>query len=396
MVNLPLLWISALFYVALVSLLYVVSAVIVGTVFRSEVGLGRAWFTQAGRKRVILSALALPPLLALIPTGAGVTLRHLHTLYGMHTMYTAQTAPYAAFHAEQAAPLEHHAMACQRLFDRLALLGGLGMSGSVGQTVSILVGGAAWLLLVTGIFLTARLLWATLLLEKGIAPLLLPPSPRLAASLTRVSHSFPALSPARFFECAIPAAYSSVLGLLRARCVLSAPLVADAPDDELDAVVAHEASHLRSGDVYATFLVGLLNCVFFFLRPVRLLSSLWRESAELASDDAAVRATRNPLAMASAILRVSGIEAAPVRGRGLPAVALPFADAAACAPAKRVERLLDQAQRAGLPARTESRLEITLGWFATAVFAAVGLGLLLSSEVACVTHCALELVQQFV
>lgn len=383
-VNLSLLWISALFYVALVSALYVVSVLIVGGVFRLEAKLKQNWFTQSGRKRSILAALSLPPFLALLPTGAGVTLRHMHP-----------AAPYAAFHSEQAAPLAHHAMACQQLFDRLALLGGLGMGGNTGHAVSVLVGGAAWALLLAGLVLTGRLLWATLRLEKGISPLLSPPSPRLAASLLRVGRSFPKFSPSRFFECAIPAAYSSVLGLLQARCVLSAPLVASAPDDELDAVVAHEASHLRSGDVYATFLVGLLNCVFFFLRPVRFLSRLWRESAELASDDAAVRATRNPLAMAAAILRVSGIEtAAP--SRSLPAVALPFADESACAPAKRVERLLDQAQRAALPAAAETRLQVVLGWMATALFATVGLGLLLSSEVACVTHCALELVERFV
>ena len=384
MVNLPLLWISALFYVALASVLYVASVLLVGSIFRLEAKLKRNWLTQSGRKRVVLAALSLPPLLAVLPTGAGVTLRHMHA-----------AQPYVAFHAEEAAPLAHHAMACQQLFDRLALLGGLGVGGSTGLAVSILVGGAAWALLLAGLFFTSRLLWATLRLEKGITPLLAQPSPRLAASLSRVGRSFPMFSSSRFFECAIPAAYSSVLGLLQARCVLSAALVATAPDDELDAVVAHEASHLRSGDVYATFLVGLLNCVFFFLRPVRFLSRLWRESAELASDDAAVRATGNPLAMAAAILRVSGIET-PNMARNLPAIALPFSDESACAPAKRVERLLDQAQRATLPAVAETRLQVVMGWTATGIFAAVGLGLLLSSEVACVTHCALELVERFV
>lgn len=385
MVNLPLLWISALFYVALVSAFYVISSGIVWALFRFYGSHTKAGFlqTQAGRKRAILSALVLPPLLAVVPTAAGASLRHMH-----------HSGSEAAFQTvAEAAPLEHHAMACQQLFDRLTLLGGMGITGETGRLVSVVVGGGAWLLLVIGLFLAVRLLRASLRLEKGIEPLLTPPSDRLDKSLERVGRSFFRLAKPRFFECAIPAAYSSVLGLGKARCVLSAQFVSEAPCDELDAVVAHEASHLRSGDVAATFIVGLLNCVFFFLRPVRLLSRLWREAAELASDDAAVCATKNPLAMASAILRVSGV-ATPSVPSHLPAIALPFADEAACSPAKRVERLLDQAQRATLPPSAETPLQVAVGWAATTVFALVGVGLLVSSEVACVAHCSLELVQR--
>ena len=400
MVNLPLLWISALFYVALASALYVGSAGIAWAVLRIN-GRGKLpSLTQAGRKRVLLAGLLLPPVLAVVPTIAGATLRHMHT--GAQAMAAPRMAPsnagagspFGSFSPEQTVPLEHHAMACQQLFDRLALLGGLGMSGNLGRTVSIAVGGAAWLLVVAGLFLAARLLWATLRLERGIEPLLASPTPKLGNSLERVKRSCAALPRQRFFECAIPAAYSSVLGLWQARCVLSAQLVADAPDEELDAVVAHEGSHLRSGDVYATFLVGFLNCIFFFLRPVRLLSRLWREAAELGADDAAVRATRDPLAMASAILRVSGVKASLLPA-GLPAVALPFADEAACSPAKRVERLLNQAQKASLLPAAETHVQVAAGWIATGMFALVGVGLLLSSEAACVAHCALELVQHF-
>ena len=60
---------------------------------------------------------------------------------------------------------------------------------------------------------------------------------------------------------------------------------------EAIAIVAHEASHLRGRDVLSTFLVGSLNCLFFFLRPVRLLSRRWREATELACDAATVNTT---------------------------------------------------------------------------------------------------------
>jgi Zn-dependent protease with chaperone function len=201
----------------------------------------------------------------------------------------------------------------------------------------------------------------------------------------------PGLPARRFFECPIPPAYSSVLGFWRARCVLSQEFVASAPDEELDAVVAHEGSHLRAGDVRATFAVGVLDCLFFYLRPVRLLSRAWREAAELACDDAAVAATRKPLAMAAAILRASGVPVGATRfSRPLPAVALPFADEAACAPSIRVERLLAQAQQASLPAAREPRWQAALGWFTTLTLGGIGAGVLLSAEAACYAHCSLE------
>jgi len=399
-VNLPLLWISALFYVALASVMYVASFALVATMLRvNRARAARPFLAASGVKRVLLAALVLPPLLAVLPTIAGTTLRHLHggAASGMPPMTQGSgdhaANPYRVFAAaESGGPVAHHAASCQLLFDRLAALGGLGLSGDWGHAVSVAVGGAAWLLVIAGAFLAFRLVGATLRLESGIAPVLASPTPRLAGSLARVGRSVASLPRDRFYECALPAAYSSVLGLTRARCVLSSHLVAHSPNDELDAVVAHEASHLRSGDVYAAFAVGLLNCAFFFLRPVRQLGRWWREAAELASDDAAVRATRDPLALASAILRVSATPNAS--GSALPAVVLPFADETACFPAKRVERLLDQAQKATLAPLAETPLQIAAAWATTGVLGLVGAGLLLSSEAACVAHCALELVQR--
>ena len=55
----------------------------------------------------------------------------------------------------------------------------------------------------------------------------------------------------------------------------------------------------------AVALVGLLSCVFFYLRPVRLPARRWREETELACDATAVKVNGDPLAMAAAILRVT-------------------------------------------------------------------------------------------
>lgn len=359
MFNPSLLLVSALFFLALVSVLYVGAWLATNALSR------RASRSHAKAKRVWMTALVLPPLLALVPTALGATMRHLH----------------------DAAVLPHHNPGCRVVFTRLSALGNLGG----GETLGTFVSAAAWLLVLTGVFLLFRLVRATRRLEQGIAPFLRPPSPRLVRALERVAPALPGLPVGRFFECPLPAAYSSVLGFWRARCVLSQEFVAHTTEEELDAVVAHEGSHLRGRDVFATFLVGALNCLFFFLRPVRLLGRAWREAAELAADDAAVAATKRPLAMASAILKASGVPVG-VANVALPTVAIPFADEAACPPAKRVERLLAQAQHASLAPIVEGRAQVLGGWLATGVFAGIGAALLLSAEAACLSHCSLELV----
>jgi len=367
MLNPPLLLVSALFFLALASVLYVGAWLLVTALLR--IFWGR--ISHAAAKRVLVAGLVLPPLLAFLPTLSGATLRHIH-------------------HAAEAASRQHHSGFCRQMFVQAFEVGGMGEHGAAGQVVGALANVAAWLLIAVGLLLVFRLFLATLRLERGLAPYQSAPSPRLARALVRVGERLRGLPAHRFFECPIPSAYSSALGFWRPRCVLSRDFVASATDEELDAIVAHEASHLRGGDVQATFLAGMLNCLFFYLRPVRLLGRRWREEAELACDDQAVRVTRQPLAMASAILRASGV---PVGGTGvghrLPAVALAFADEAACAPSKRVERLLALAQQASPPATGDS-VRGVVGWLATAGLATFGAALLLSDESACFAHCSLE------
>lgn len=374
MLNPPLVLVSALFFLALVSVLYLTAWLLAMALLR----LGRGRLSHAGAKRVLMTALVLPPVLALLPTVSGATLRHMHDGGG--------------------GGAAHHTQGCRAMFEGFAALERFGGGGSA---ASILVNTATWGLLLVGAFLVARLVRATVRLERGILPFLNAPSARLAQSLKRVQAGMPRFPADRFFECPIPAGYSSVLGFLRARCVLSQAFVASASvsDEELDGVVAHEAGHLLGRDVGATFVAGVLNCLFFFLRPVRLLARQWRKAAELAADDAAVAATGNPLAVAAAILKVSG--SLPTSGSAaflttrLPAVTLPFADESACPPSVRVERLLAQAQRAAAFApQSESRLQIFGGWAATGALAALGAALLLSAEAACVSHCTLEAVSR--
>lgn len=362
-INPPLLLVSALFFLALSTALYVGSWLTATLILR----FGRARISHAAAKRILMTALVLPPIMAAIPTVSGATLKHSHI------------TPSA----------EHHSMACQQAYSHFMYLTSL--HGSVAAGVAM--NGLAWLTALLGVSLVIRLLVATTRLERGLAPYLSGPSEKLTRVLTVVSERMPRLRTGQFYECAIPAASSSVFGFLRVRCVLSRDFVQAATDEELVAVVAHEASHLRSNDVWATLLVGALNCLYFAVRPVRLLTRRWREAAELACDDAAVKVTHNPLAMASAILRVSGVAVASEHAHhALPATTLAFADEAACAPGKRVERLIAQAQNSLMPAATEAPMQAAAGWAITLLLAGMGGAVLFSAGTVCYAHCSLEVV----
>jgi Zn-dependent protease with chaperone function len=370
-INPPLIVVSALFFLALASALYLATWLTANLVLR----LGRSRLSHAAYKGVLMTALVVPPLLAALATFGGATLRHSHAVPAS----------------------EHHSMACQQMFTHLFADESRSAGGAVSEMSGILVNGLAWLFVGCGVLLVLRLVRATVNLEHGLRGYLIPPSPKLSESLARVARQMPGVPTKRFFECAIPAAYSSVLGLRQVRCILSRDFVAEVPDDELDAVVAHEASHLNSHDVPATFVLAVLNCLFFPLRPVRLLARRWREAAELACDDAAVAATRQPLAMASAILRASGSPVSasaftPRRSRPLPAVVMPFADETACSPSKRVERLLAHAERVSFSPAYDAPIQVWSAWASTFALGGVGIAFLVSPGMICYFHCSLEAV----
>lgn len=312
-------------------------------------------------KRALLAALLLPPVFALAISLSGYFIPPMQ-MAGMH----------------------HHVALCKDIYQVL-----MGPAAQIPTAVRLVVDGTAWLLLMWGLLGVLRLVVATVTLERGLAPFLRPPSRRLRDSAQRVGRIMGVLS-ARFFECDIPMGYSSLIGLFRVRCVLSRKLVETASDEELDAIVAHEMGHLQSGDTVMTAVVGAFSCLFFFLRPVRLISRRWRENTELACDDIVTSITGKPLALAAAILRAHG---APVGASSLPTTTLGFAEETACAPDKRVRRLLAAAQRATV-AKDVPGASIWQ-WVATAGLTFVGVLGLLSPQVACTLHCSLEVAGRF-
>ena len=351
MVNPALFLVSALFFLGISAVLYL--AAWPGTIFVKRIA--PRWSAQRG-KALFFAALLLPPFTAGALTAGGVLLRHSH-------------APGKV----------HHGVACEGIARFLSA-----PEGKLPIALGILLQGAAWLLVAWGLVTVLRLVIATIQLERGLQPYLQPPSPKLALALARLRERV-CLGKLPFFEAEIPMEYSCLIGVRHVRCVLSRALVASVSSEELEAIVMHEVSHLHAGDVWRTLIVGTLNCLFFYLQPVRLLAQRWREEAEIACDAATTRATHEPLALASAILRAQGV---PMQAHPLPTTALGFAEETACAPEKRVERLLAYAREA-LPAPEASGYQVWQ-WAITIAIATVGAFCLLSPGTLCLAHCSLE------
>lgn len=91
-------------------------------------------------------------------------------------------------------------------------------------------------------------------------------------------------------------------GYLRPRAHVSTGAVALLSERELAAVLRHEAHHVRRRDPLRLLVVQVLADALFFLPALGRLRTRYAETAELAADEAAVRAVRDPAPLASALL----------------------------------------------------------------------------------------------
>ena len=92
-------------------------------------------------------------------------------------------------------------------------------------------------------------------------------------------------------------------GLLCPRVYLSSGALELLQEDELQAVVAHEAYHAERRDPLRFLVAGTLADALFFLPALRRMSERYAALAEVAADQAAVQATFGSAALASALLR---------------------------------------------------------------------------------------------
>jgi Zn-dependent protease with chaperone function len=109
-----------------------------------------------------------------------------------------------------------------------------------------------------------------------------------------------------------PGSSAFCAGLLRPRVYVTAGMVAALADDELDAVLVHEAEHARRRDPLRRLAARAAADVLFWLPLVGWWSRRRLEQAELAADRAAIgRVGRSPLARA---LRATVAPATPAAG----------------------------------------------------------------------------------
>ena len=355
MFNAPLLQVSALFFLSLSALFYVVAW------FGTRLFLHLSPQASAHRRKSVLSlAIFLPAVAAALLTAGGAFFKHIH----------------------EGAQIHHDALCGDMV--RILLV----PEGNLPLLTGMALEGGAWLLLLWGVWTLFRMVYATICLEREMIPYLRPPSAKLAAALTRIG-SPSILKRLQFFEADIPMTASCLLGVARVRGILSRELVDSCNVNELDAVLAHEIQHFSTGDVWRTLIVGALNCLYCSFPPVRLLSRRWREETELACDAAAVQRTGEPLALAAAILRTQGVT---IPSRSLPTITLGFAEEASCAPDKRVKRLISYAEQSGgllCPPAMDAG-----AWIGTLILTGLGVCFLLSPQALCLAHCSLEAIER--
>jgi len=118
--------------------------------------------------------------------------------------------------------------------------------------------------------------------------------------------------PARVIEDATPQAFCA--GLLRPRIFISTGALDRLDDDELRAVLAHEAHHALRRDPLRLFLARVLADALFFLPVMRPLQRRYATLAEMAADEAAIGASGNPQPLASAMLAFGELDEALLVG----------------------------------------------------------------------------------
>ncbi len=117
---------------------------------------------------------------------------------------------------------------------------------------------------------------------------------------------------ARLVDNQVPQAFCA--GLMRPRIYVSTGAVKLLAEDELRAVLAHEAHHVARRDPLRLLVASVLTDALFFLPAMRRLRRRYAAFAELAADDAAVAVTGAKRPLASAMLRFAELNAALVLG----------------------------------------------------------------------------------
>lgn len=138
--------------------------------------------------------------------------------------------------------------------------------------------------------------------QKSVLALLSPGRPQPGGPLSTAALAV-GLSPARIRVVAGLPSPAFTVGWFKPLVYVDAQLATLLSTDELEAVLAHEAAHVRRRDPLQLSALRFLACTLFWLTAVRRLVDDLADEAEVAADDAAVRG--RPLALASALLALA-------------------------------------------------------------------------------------------
>ena len=130
-----------------------------------------------------------------------------------------------------------------------------------------------------------------------------PANGQLQALIVQLSHRF-ALATPRLLVLTASEPLAFTYGVWRPTVVLSTWMVEEFDAEELEAVLAHELSHVARRDYPLMLLTTTLRDAFFYLPASRVAYQWLSHEKERACDDLAVARSAQPLALASALTKV--------------------------------------------------------------------------------------------
>ena len=95
------------------------------------------------------------------------------------------------------------------------------------------------------------------------------------------------------------------LGLWKPKIYVSSGICSYLSRKELTAVILHETHHKRCKDPLKLFVIQILHALNYFLPINRYLINQYSSASEKAADDSAINFSREPLELASALVKLS-------------------------------------------------------------------------------------------
>jgi len=163
---------------------------------------------------------------------------------------------------------------------------------------------SAWMLGVVlfSIKFGGSLFYVNRLKKKNVAPL----SPRWQKRLQEMASELEMRQEIKLLRSEI-AKVPMMIGHLKPAILIPASMLSGLPEDQLEAVIAHELAHIYRRDYWINMLQSLLEIVFFFHPAVWWMSSLIREEREKCCDDLAVLLAGDSLTYAKALANVEEV-----------------------------------------------------------------------------------------